>query len=208
MEVGESSMTARVMDRATRAAEWMNSLGNSDVVMMIPEGDPLKERYARTYDIFEGPKEDVLKRFVLAAKEYDADYIVRLTADCAWMTSQMIAKCLRDAFKYDADYCSNVLVRTFMEGLDVEVLSRPLLFHLDRVVTEPAHREHVTSAIPGLLSHGGLGEFSVHTVMSDYDYSHIKTSIDTMDEYNNCLRLLKQRSRKKRLASEYGSVSS
>ena len=208
MTIGEDTLVGQVMTQGIRAAEWLQAASTRiDVVMLIPEGDPLAHRFGRKYKTFEGPEDDVLGRYFLAMEKYDADYVVRLTGDCAWMTSAMIAKCVRDAFKYNADYCSNILVRTFMEGLDVEVISAPLLRELQLSIESMFDREHVTSAIPDMLAQGGLRQYKIHTVMSDYDLSHIKTSIDTAQEYEACNNLFAKRKEKKQEAMTYGSIS-
>jgi len=208
MSIGEDTLVGQVMTQGIRAAEWLQAASTRvDVVMLIPEGDQLASRFGRKYKTFEGPEDDVLGRYFLAMEHYKADYIVRLTGDCPWMTSQMIAKCVRDAFKYNADYCSNILVRTFFEGLDVEVISAPLLRELSLSIDSISHREHVTSAIPELLSMGGLRQYKIHTVMNDYDLSHIKTSVDTAQEYEACNNLFARRKEKKEQAMKYGSIS-
>lgn len=207
MTVGEDTLVGQVMTQGLRAAEWLSSIANVEVIMLIPEGDPLAGRFGRKYKTFEGPEDDVLGRYFLAAQKYQPDYMVRLTGDCAWMTSSMIAKCVRDCFKYDADYCSNVLVRTFMEGLDVEVISSALLSELHLTQSDLFHREHVTTAIPELIAAGKLEQYKMHTVLSDYDMSHIKTSIDTALEYEACNNLFISRKRKKNEAMAYGSIS-
>jgi glutamate-1-semialdehyde 2,1-aminomutase len=185
MTVGDDTLVGQVLTQGLRAADWLKAIARTDVVMLI----------------------DVLGRYFLAAERYEPDFIVRLTGDCAWMTSQMISKCVRDCFKYEADYCSNVLVRTFMEGLDVEVISAPLLRELQLTQTDSFHREHVTSVIPDLLGAGKLSQYKMHTVLSDYDMSHIKTSIDTAEEYEACNNLYLQRKEKKKLAMSLGSIS-
>jgi hypothetical protein len=43
--------------------------------------------------------------------------------------------------------------------------------------------------------------------MSDYDLSHIKTSIDTAQEYEACNNLFAKRKEKKQEAMTYGSIS-
>jgi spore coat polysaccharide biosynthesis protein SpsF (cytidylyltransferase family) len=207
MTVGDDTLVGQVMTQGLRAADWLKAIAQSDVVMLIPEGDPLGSRFGNKYKTFEGPEDDVLGRYFLAAERYQPDYIVRLTGDCAWMTSQMIAKCVRDCFKYDADYCSNVLVRTFMEGLDVEVISAPLLRELQLTQHDMFHREHVTSAIPDLLAEKKLSQYKIHTVLSDYDMSFIKTSIDTAEEYEACNNLFLRRKEKKNAAMSFGSIS-
>ena len=94
-----------------------------------------------------------------------------------------------------------------MEGLDVEVLSSRLLKRLDHLVKDPYNREHVTSAIPMLLNEGKLTGFVMHTVLSDYDYSSLRSSVDTPVQYRECNEKYANHRRKKTQALEYGSVS-
>jgi spore coat polysaccharide biosynthesis protein SpsF len=205
----EQTLAGHVMREAARAAEWLQQTAGLQVsvAMLIPWGDPIRGPYEDRYEVFEGPEDDVLGRFEMARALYEPDYIVRLTADCAWMQRRVIVQLVRAAIKYGGDYTSNTLIRTFMEGLDVEVLTSRLLRHLVRTVDDPAEREHVTSAIPRLVDENGLKGFAIHTVLSDYDYSDIKTSIDTHDEYEACRNLYRERRRKKDKALALGSVS-
>jgi spore coat polysaccharide biosynthesis protein SpsF len=209
MGLGDSTLAGQVMTQGLRAAGWMNGLADFSVVMLIPFGDPLGNRtFVNDYETFEGPEDDVLTRYYQAMVKYDADYVVRLTGDCAWMTSYMITKCVRGCLKFDADYCSNILVRTFMEGLDVEVISARMMIALqDMVGKDSEHREHVTSAIPDFLKSGLLGSFKFHTILSEYDYSDIKTSIDTAEEYEKCNMIFEKRRQKKAEAHRFGSTS-
>lgn len=210
MVIGDKSIVGRVMTQAVRAAGWLQKVADVSVVMLVPEGDRLKNEFGHRYEIFEGPEQDVLQRYYNALNKYDPDYVVRLTGDCAWMTSRMISKVLRDCLKYEADYCSNVLVRTFMEGLDVEVLSSNLLKKLHKdVPVETEDREHVTSALHKILKNSPFEyqNFKIHTVLNEYDMSHLKTSIDTAKEYEESVDKFQQFQDKKVHALSFGGVS-
>ena len=202
---GPGSLAGNVMVQANYASMWIGK--QAVAVMLVPIGDPIMKKFKDRYEVFEGDELDVLGRYYDAAEEYNPDYIVRLTGDCPWMTSHMIMKCVRATIKYGADYCSNILVRTFMEGLDVEVISRRLLKALDSKVHSDSGREHVTSEIPNLIKEGRLQGFVFHTVLSYYDLSHIKTSIDTREEYDHCNALYEKKRTKFNLAESYGTIS-
>ena len=120
---------------------------------------------------FRGAERDVLARFVGASRAYNADVIVRVTADCPLADPALIADVLE---RYDADaaldYVANRLgdARTFPMGLDVEVFSAERLHELNGSATEAHQREHVTPAFydgshPSRCAHvrcerEGLGE--------------------------------------------------
>lgn len=212
MEFGDASVVGTVMLQAIRVAEWFQGSGHDvSVVMLVPFDDPLKKQFEKRYTIFEGPEDDVLLRYYQACKEYDADYVVRLTGDCVWHSSHVISKCLRAALKHDADYCSNVLVRTFMEGLDVEVIKTSWVYKLhENEVSEldAFDREHVTTRILDNIRLGQSGEKKIRTVFAEYDLSNIKTSIDTREEYIASTEKFRALSQKKKEALSYGGISS
>jgi spore coat polysaccharide biosynthesis protein SpsF len=209
MQLGDLSIIHRIIYQAIRVASWFANHQDINVkpVLLIPKGDPLKEHVNHKITVFEGSEHDVLSRYVQAAEFFGADYIVRVTGDCPWANAQIISKCLRDAIRKEVDYCSNILVRTFIEGVDTEVLSRELLNWLDEEVKLMKDREHVTSKFVDMIRDGEELPFSIHTVMNNFDLSHIKTSIDTQAEYDEACHLFDDYDRKKFAAANYGSIS-
>jgi spore coat polysaccharide biosynthesis protein SpsF len=195
------------MAQAMRCAGWLRNQAEITVAMLVPFDDELKGQYSYKYEIFEGPEDDVLTRYCRAMDHYGADYIVRLTGDCVWITSNMISKCLREALKRETDYCSNILVRSFMEGLDVEVLSRKALTYLDENMKTPLEREHVTYGLLTDIRKGETNDFKIHTVFCEYDMSTIKTSIDTSEEYEDAVDMFSALRSKKQDALRFGSIS-
>jgi spore coat polysaccharide biosynthesis protein SpsF len=207
IDQGKNTMAGHVLSRAERAAQWLKDICDPIVVMLVPYDDPIGNTFRSRAEVYYGDEQDVLARYYAAVQHYDASHMVRLTADCAFMTATMITKIIRDGLKYGADYCSNVLVRTFMEGLDVEYISARLLKVLYNRVDTNYGREHVTAELPAMLDKGQLAGFVIHTVLSEYDLSHIKTSIDTKDEYDKSMRIYAAQRLKTEQAQRYGSVS-
>jgi spore coat polysaccharide biosynthesis protein SpsF len=97
--------------------------------------------------LFRGQEEDVLDRYYQAAREFSAEVIVRITADCPlidpWVIDDVIA--LRE--RNQADYASNVDPPTFPDGLDVEVITFDALQKAWNEAKLNYQREHVTSYI-------------------------------------------------------------
>ena len=93
-----------------------------------------------------GSEQDVLSRFALAARETEADVIVRVTGDCPFVDPEVVDRVARELVEHadECDYASNVLRRTYPRGLDVEALSAEALERADRLATSPEAREHVT----------------------------------------------------------------
>jgi spore coat polysaccharide biosynthesis protein SpsF len=112
----------------------------------LPGDNPIAELVATQPDIglWRGPEQDVLKRYADAARHFDLDPIVRITADCPLMEPACIDAVL-DAYRAmpGCQYADNLTPRTFPHGLDVQVVSRKALESADAQASEPAQREHV-----------------------------------------------------------------
>src|SRR4051812_13917575 len=145
--LGDTSIIHRVIYQCVRVAGWLQKEQKDlsvKAVLLIPYKDPLRSHVEHKIEVYEGPENDVLTRYIEAADFYEADSIVRITGDCAWINSKIISKCLRDALSKGSDYTSNILVRTFIEGQDTEVLSKTCLDWLDENAKSEFEREHVT----------------------------------------------------------------
>jgi len=94
--------------------------------------------------VVRGSEADVLSRFLSALDQHPADTVVRLTADCPLIDPALVADALDLHAASGATYTSNTLVRTFPDGLDVEVVSGSALRQAGHEAVDPAEREHVT----------------------------------------------------------------
>lgn len=96
---------------------------------------------------FRGSQNDVLDRFRGAAEAFEADVIVRLTADCPLIDPGIIDTVVAAFTPGETDYVSNVIERTYPDGLDTEVFSRDALERAWREAEWESEREHVTPYI-------------------------------------------------------------
>ena len=122
-DIGGRTTLARVVGRVRGA-------GLVDHVVVAtsqkPADDPIQEECRRlAVDAFRGEESDVLDRFHRAAEAYQAEGIVRITADCPLADPEVIDR----------------VVRAF---LDVEVLTAPALAAAWRDAREAYQRVHVT----------------------------------------------------------------
>lgn len=128
---------------------------------------------------FRGPELDVLERYVQAAAWVNADYIVRVTADCPLIDPELVARTVAH-FRADprCDWCSNFWPdRHFPRGLDVECISLAALRRLNDLATAPEEREHVTLAIyrnPQL--------FRIGSINGCEDLSGYRWTVDTPED--------------------------
>jgi|GEM_PF-157089 nucleotidyl transferase len=143
------------------------------------DDDPLEE-LARSLNIdcFRGDLDNVLKRFYDCATLYKADTIVRLTGDCPVIDPQIIDEVLSLHISSNSDYTSNVLYRTFPDGLDTEVLNFKTLEYIYNNATKKDDLEHVTKYI-----YANKDKFKLTNYRNEIDYSYIRWTLDTIDDF-------------------------
>lgn len=127
--------------------------------------------FARKNNIpcFRGSEEDVLDRFYQAAKAYQADVIVRITADCPLLDPAVVDKVVAAYLQGDYDYVSNTFRYTYPDGLDVEVFSFDSLELAWREAKTAVEREHVTPYIRN-SSQLRLGSVEHERDLSSFNY--------------------------------------
>jgi glutamate-1-semialdehyde 2,1-aminomutase len=125
-----------------------------------------------------GSENDVLERFYDAAKQYDADVIVRITGDCPFVDASLVDQIIEGYLSSESDYYSNVMPPTYPDGLDVEVFSFNVLEKSHLKSKEPHMREHVTPYARA------SGAFQTGNMLSDENFSHIRLTLDELDDFN------------------------
>ena len=128
-------------------------------------------------EVVRGPEQDVLARFALAMETYRPDVVVRLTADCPFTDPELVRAAVEQQQATGADYVSNTVVRTFPDGLDVEVVRAPVLAEAAREATEDFDREHVT---PFVYRHPE--RFTHEVLRNDTDLSAERWTVDTAED--------------------------
>jgi len=128
----------RHMSRADDIVIATTSLSTDDPVEALARAEGIR--------CFRGDEHDVLGRYVGAAREADADVVVRITGDCPLIDafeSDRVVEALLNA-PNGADYASNVMKRTYPRGLETEVFHRDTLERAARLGRSAEAREHVT----------------------------------------------------------------
>ncbi len=129
--------------------------------------------------VYRGSLENVLSRFELIAKSYKPEHIVRLTADCPLVMTEVLDMVINKYFDAKVDYASNTLHRTFADGLDVEVFSSDALFRLSEFSLSKEEKEHVTLGI-----YSRPKEFSLLNVESNLDESTHRWTVDYQSDFD------------------------
>jgi spore coat polysaccharide biosynthesis protein SpsF len=120
----------------------------------------------RAVACYRGSLNDVLARFCGAAAAYAPQHVVRLTADCPLVDSEVIDDTIAHHLEGGYDYTCNCLPPSFPDGLDVEVMRYSALQRAAAEATLTSQREHVTPYFynnPQLFS---LGVWRNHTDLS------------------------------------------
>jgi spore coat polysaccharide biosynthesis protein SpsF len=98
---------------------------------------------------YRGSEDDVLGRVIGAGDKYDAEVIVALTGDCPLIDVAIVDQMIRIYNCNSADYVSNAHIRSYPDGMDVQVFSLKTLKKSANLATSDLEREHVTLNIRG-----------------------------------------------------------
>lgn len=102
---------------------------------------------ARKVDCHRGSEDDVLGRFYGAARNANANIVLRLTADCPFLDPQVCGAVLYRLQSATADYASNCDPATWPDGLDCEAFTIKALEDAHNNARRKSCREHVTPYI-------------------------------------------------------------
>ena len=175
VDIAGKPMLAHVIERAAAVA------GVDEVVVATTSAEEDREvcEAARKHGArpFAGSPADVLDRFYRAACEFQADSVVRVTADCPLLDPVVGSRVSERFTRGDLDYCSNILPPTYPDGLDVEVVSFATLERMWREADLPSDREHVTTYIRTRPA-----RFRTASVEARVDLSALRWTVDEPDD--------------------------
>ena len=136
---------------------------------------------AHDVPVYRGNVFDVLDRYYQAALAFQADIVVRLTADCPLIDPQMIDLTVQRLLQTGADFAANRLPppfkRTYPIGLDTEVCSFAALQRAWQEADLKYQREHV---MPYLYDQEG--RFKVEVVDHIEDQGAQRWTVDTLQD--------------------------
>jgi len=176
LDLAGQPMLARVVERARRArlVDQVVVATTSD-----PSDDPVEALCReRGYACYRGSLHDVLDRYYQAARQFQAETIVRLTADCPLIDPGLIDETVQAFYREGVDFACNRLPppfpRTYPIGLDVEVVSFQALERAWSEATARHDREHV---LPYLYEMPG--RFKIYQLQYTRDLSSLRWTVDT-----------------------------
>lgn len=151
----------------------------TDIVIatsVLPSDDPL-ENFASQHQIgcIRGPLDNVLKRFEIAFRQTEPDFLVRITGDAPLVDANVIDQMVEKLAKTGADRIDNGGVASIHSGF--EVVSGALFERLlDEFADNPFAREHVTGV---LGAHPDIGKTTEFAIDPAHLIENARTSVDT-----------------------------
>lgn len=143
-----------------------------------PRNKPLVDHVAGLgYRCWKGSENDVLGRYLHAARGSDADVVVRITGDCPLTDPAVVDEVIRHFKVSSADYCSNTNPPTYPDGLDVEVFTVAALERAARESDKSHDHEHVTPYLKD------PARFRQAQVSAGNDWSALRWTIDEASDF-------------------------
>jgi len=136
---------------------------------------------------FRGSEDNVMERVIGAADSVNADVVVEITGDCPIIDYEVIDQAIRMFLVHDADYVSNVDVRSYPDGMDVQVFRLDTLKRSASMTTDSLEQEHVTLHIrkhPELFT-------KLHLVAPpEIRWPELRLTLDEMADYELLKRVI------------------
>jgi spore coat polysaccharide biosynthesis protein SpsF len=142
--------------------------------------DPLVEALRPAgVDVFRGPLEDVLARFVGALDAWPAEHVVRLTGDCPLSDPAVIDATIELHLRAGVDYTHNRREpHGYPKGQDVEVITAAALRQAAAEAATPEEHEHVTW---GVRNHPE--RYRIARLDPSVDEGLVRWTVDRPDDY-------------------------
>ena len=179
MEVEGQPLLERVVERARR-------IDGVDEVMVATTPSAGDESIVdlcrrRGWTCYRGSEQDVLDRYVQAARIARAEHVVRITADCPLVCVSEAGRLLVHHHELRADYSHNITVwgSGLPLGTGVEVFTRHALEISWREGLEPHHREHVDEYV---YEHPERFRIESTTASPGLRRPDYRLTVDTLDD--------------------------
>ena len=127
-----------------------------------------------------GAEENVLDRVYYTARAFEADIIVDITSDCPFIDLSDLQRYLGPIKIGALDYASNVMVRTFPDGLDLQVYSFKALENIMEFCTAPEHYQHSGW---NFINHQKICDCLNIYAPKPLHFPEIRITLDTAEDY-------------------------
>ncbi|MHA1927195.1 MAG: cytidylyltransferase domain-containing protein [Candidatus Thorarchaeota archaeon] len=187
VNIGDWSLIELVLKRVKQSSK----IDHVVLATSVNPSDDVLESNARQmgFSVSRGSEEDVLSRFIHAAKSFNPTIVVRITGDCPLISPRLIDDAIDCFLEKNVDYLAlsigNDKDRAYPRGFDVEVAKFTSLSEAGEKATEKFEREHV---MPYLYTHGDLYSFYILEPESEVSRPNYRLCVDTKQD----LEMIKQ----------------
>lgn len=131
---------------------------------------------------YQGSKENLLSRYVEAAKQNHLDTVIRITSDCPCIDPAVVDQVIEHHHKTASDFTSTALKeRTFPHGIEVEAFSFGALEQSYKLATKDSEKEHINLYI----QETNPEHYRIASIQAE-DYikrPQIRITLDTPEDY-------------------------
>lgn len=139
-------------------------------------------------ELFRGNLNDVYKRLTLAAKYYDVDYIVRVSADSPLINHKIIEDAINNIDLSKYDIITNVLPRSFPKGQSFEIINCRFLENNYNRIKNKSDKEHVTT-----FFYRNYKKFKIFNILNkNKDLSNYNFCVDTKGDLARIMFIMKK----------------
>lgn len=157
----------------------------------VNPNDDVLEKFCNTQDLeyFRGSEDNVLERCIKAAEAFNLDVIIRMGADTPFadweVINEMMAVFLKEHQKGNRlEYLSNNLKRSYPLGLDADIMTLDCFRRIDietKGFTKELRKLNEINVVPYV--HQNLDKFKTYSFYKDFDYSHLRWTLDTPEDW-------------------------
>lgn len=178
-QLGQSDVLSYVVERCRKIE------GIQEVVVAtsdLPQDDAIaKWCQDKHVAYYRGSEQNVLSRFIEAAKPYQPDYIMRVTSDCPFVDYEMATDMVKQLNEHPAEIVD--ITKALPRGLAVELISYAALQRIVNCELAERHREHVT-----YYAYEYKEQFTRLSYEPPHSIQHeaLRITLDTEEDYALC----------------------
>lgn len=173
-----------VLDYVVSRCKQIDFAAEVIVATSTLEQDDIIAKWCTEHQVacFRGSEDDVLSRYVECARQYEPDYVIRVTADCPFVDYHLANNIVHAMKASPADIV--VVKGDLPRGLVVEMLSYSALEYIHQFGHESRHREHVTYYAYEYPEQFKRTEYIVPD--EELNQPQLRITLDTLEDYQLC----------------------
>lgn len=122
--------------------------------------------------------------------------IIDITSDCPFIDPYQVDQMIDYFEKFNYDYLSNCMIRSFPRGFDIQIYKSSLLYKIDKLLDNPTHREHSGWNIwthSSLLQNNITQNYKFGNICADeeYFYPDWRVTLDTKEDLDLLKEIIK-----------------